>query len=40
MPRGLTAFAYPTYRVLWLSSTFTALGTWAERLAVGWLVLV
>ena len=40
MSRGLTAFAYPTYRVLWLSSTFTALGTWAERLAVGWLVLV
>lgn len=34
------AFAYPTYRVLWLSSNFTALGTWAERLAVGWLILV
>ncbi len=40
MPRGLTAFASPGYRVLWVSSTFTQLGTWAERLAVGWLVLV
>jgi MFS family permease len=38
--RGLTAFAFPGYRVLWVSSTFTQLGAWAERLAVGWLVLV
>ena len=38
--RGFTAFGYPAYRVLWVSSNFTALGTWAERLAVSWLVLV
>lgn len=38
--RGFTAFGYPAYRVLWISSNFTALGTWAERLAVSWLVLV
>ena len=38
--RGFTAFSYPAYRVLWISSNFTALGTWAERLAVSWLVLV
>ena len=40
MSRGLAAFAFPTYRVLWISSNFTQLGTWAQRLAVGWLVLV
>ena len=40
MSRGLTAFAFPGYRVLWVSSNFTQLGTWASRLAVGWLVLV
>ncbi len=34
------AFSYPGYGALWLSSNFIALGMWAERLAVGWLVLV
>ena len=38
--RAFDAFGYPAYRVLWISSNFTALGTWAERLAISWLVLV
>ena len=38
-PKPFAAFAYPAYRLLWFSSNFVALGTWAERLAVGWLVL-
>ncbi len=33
------AFEYPSYRLLWFSSNLVALGFWAERLAVGWLVL-
>ncbi len=38
--RAFDAFANPAYRVLWLGSNCIALGSWAERLAVGWLVLV
>ena len=39
VPRPFAAFAYPAYSLLWLSSNFVALGSWAERLAVGWLIL-
>ncbi len=38
--RVVEAFAHPGYGTLWISSNFVALGMWAERLAVGWLVLV
>ena len=38
-PKPFAAFSYPAYRLLWISSNFVALGTWAERLAVGWLIL-
>ena len=38
-PKPFASFAYPAYRLLWLSSNFVALGSWAERLAVGWLIL-
>lgn len=38
-PKPLAAFSYPSYRLLWFSANFVALGIWAERLAVGWLVL-
>ena len=38
-PKPFASFAYPAYRLLWISSNFVALGSWAERLAVGWLVL-
>ncbi|MCY3959994.1 MAG: MFS transporter [Chloroflexi bacterium] len=38
--RAFDALANPAYRVLWLGSNCIALGSWAERLAVGWLVLV
>ena len=37
--KPLTAFSYPSFRLLWFSANFVALGIWAERLAVGWLVL-
>ena len=39
-PKTLEAFASPAYRTLWLGSNFIGLGTWAEMLVVGWLVLV
>ena len=39
-PNALGAFASPAYRTLWLGSNFIGLGTWAEMLVVGWLVLV
>ena len=38
-PKPFVAFKYPAYRYLWISSNFVALGTWAERIAVGWLIL-
>ncbi len=38
-PKPFAAFDYPAFRLIWFSSNFVALGTWAERLAVGWLVL-
>ena len=38
--KALEAFASPAYRTLWLGSNFIGLGTWAEMLVVGWLVLV
>ena len=38
-PKPFAAFKYPAYRLLWFSANFVALGIWAERLAVGWLVL-
>ena len=38
-PKPFAVFEYPAYRLLWFSANFVALGTWAERLAVGWLVL-
>lgn len=38
-PKPFAAFEYPAFRLLWLSSNFVAFGMWAERLAVGWLVL-
>ncbi len=38
-PKPFAAFEYPAYRLLWFSANFVALGIWAERLAVGWLVL-
>lgn len=38
-PKPFAAFDYPAFRLLWLSANFVALGIWAERLAVGWLVL-
>lgn len=38
-PKPFAAFQYPAFRLVWLSSNFVALGIWAERLAVGWLVL-
>ena len=38
-PKPFAAFDYPAFRLVWLSSNFVALGLWAERLAVGWLVL-
>ena len=37
--KPLAAFSYPSFRLLWFSANFVALGIWAERLAVGWLVL-
>ena len=40
LSRAFDALANPAYRVLWLGSNFISLGMWAERLAVGWLVLV
>ncbi len=39
LPKPFAVFKYPAYRLLWFSANFVALGTWAERLAVGWLVL-
>ena len=30
----------PAYRTLWLGASLIAFGTWAARIAVGWLVLV
>lgn len=38
-PKPFAAFKYPAFRLVWLSSNFVAFGMWAERLAVGWLVL-
>ena len=38
-PKPFAAFDYPAFRLVWISSNFVALGLWAERLAVGWLVL-
>ncbi len=38
-PKPFAAFEYPAYRLVWFSANFVALGIWAERLAVGWLVL-
>ena len=38
-PKPFAAFKYPAFRILWFSANFVALGIWAERLAVGWLVL-
>ena len=38
-PKPFAAFEYPAFRLLWFSANFVALGIWAERLAVGWLVL-
>ncbi len=38
-PTPFAAFKYPAFRLLWFSANFVALGIWAERLAVGWLVL-
>ncbi len=38
-PKPFAAFEYPAFRLVWLSSNFVAFGMWAERLAVGWLVL-
>lgn len=38
-PKPFAAFEYPSFRLVWLGSNFVALGIWAERLAVGWLVL-
>lgn len=38
-PSPFAAFRYPAFRLVWISSNFVALGIWAERLAVGWLVL-
>ncbi len=38
-PKPFAAFSYPSFRLLWFSANFVALGIWAERLAVGWLVL-
>ncbi len=37
--KPFAAFEYPAFRLVWLSSNFVAFGMWAERLAVGWLVL-
>ncbi len=37
---ALGAFASPAYRTLWVGSNFISMGTWAEMLVVGWLVLV
>ncbi len=34
------ALSIPAYRTLWFGSNFIMFGTWMERLAVGWLVLV
>ena len=39
IPKPFAAFEYPAFRLLWFSANFVALGIWAERLAVGWLVL-
>ena len=30
----------PAYRTVWIAASLIAFGTWAERIAVGWLVLV
>ncbi len=38
-PSPFAAFRYPGFRLLWFGANFVALGIWAERLAVGWLVL-
>ena len=39
-PHGpLAAFSFPRYRRVWFASVVFALGTWGERLAVGWVVL-
>ena len=39
MRRPFASFEYPAFRLVWFSANFVALGIWAERLAVGWLVL-
>ena len=36
----LAALGSPAYRTLWVGSNFISMGTWAEMLVVGWLVLV
>ncbi len=33
------AFRYPAFRRVWVSGVLIALAMWAERLAVGWLIL-
>ena len=38
-PKPFAAFEHRAFRLLWFSANFVALGIWAERLAVGWLVL-
>ena len=38
-PKPFAAFENRAFRLLWFSANFVALGIWAERLAVGWLVL-
>ena len=37
--KPFAAFEHRAFRLLWFSANFVALGIWAERLAVGWLVL-
>jgi MFS family permease len=39
MNAALEAFRSPAYRRVWIAGVLLALATWAERLAVGWLVL-
>lgn len=38
-PKPFAAFEHRAFLLLWFSANFVALGIWAERLAVGWLVL-
>lgn len=38
-PKPFAVFEHRAFRLLWFSANFVALGIWAERLAVGWLVL-